>query len=69
LGARHPVAGLGFVTPQTTVGEFSPLLTGSNTQAMPFQKYSVPVALPYNNLVLLKVDQIFIPAPLTDYEN
>jgi len=35
-----------FVPPLTTIGKFSALLTGSNTQALPFQRYLDPVALP-----------------------
>jgi len=46
LGGQYPVTGLRFVPPHATVSTFSPLLTGSNPQALPFQRYSDPVALP-----------------------
>jgi len=68
LGAQHPVAVLCFVPPRTTVGKFSPLLSGNNQQDTLTQSPC------HNNLTLVKVGQIFIPAYFSciqhiDYEN
>jgi len=45
LGTQHPVTGFWFISPQTTVGKFSPLLTESNPQAWPFQRCSDSASL------------------------